>query len=345
MKFDPTKTKLTSECEVPGILYAICSDPESGNCYAAGADRSVYCIDRNAEKPVAEKKWTHHENYVSALVWNAGTIVSAGFDRRLIWTDVSSGKQLRAIEAHAGWVRDLVFLPDGKRLVSVGDDMLVRLWDSGDGKLLRSMTGHSPKTPEGFSTAIYAVAVSPDGGTLASADRIGDVCLWETDSGKLIRRIKAPAFYTYDSVKRSRAIGGIRSVCFSPDGKQLALSGIGAVTNVDGFVGPCRVEVWDWRSAELIFTGQDKHKAVLNHIEFHPTQPWLIATGGGDGGGILAFWDQKQEEATHKTKLAGHGQRFTLFLESSRLVSVGSGGFQIWNLRASKKAESEKTPP
>jgi WD40 repeat protein len=333
-KEEKKPVELTVACEHPGILFALCFDAEGGNLYGAGTDSAVYRVDVNTEKPVAEKAWTNHDNYVSSLVWNNGTVISGGYDRRLIWTTAETGESTRTIEdAHDGWIRDVAAFPDGSRVVSVGDDMLVKVWDAATGKPVLSCEGHAKQTPQGYATALYTVAVSPDGGTIATADRIGDVCLWNAETGKLIRRLQAPAFYTYDSAKRSRSIGGIRSVSFSPDGTQIAIAGIGAVTNVDGFVGPARVEVWDWQSGKKLFTAEDKHNAVLNHVSFHPTRPLLVAAGGGDSGGILGFWESGQGKLTCKAKPKGHLQRFLVDAENDRLFATGHGGFQIWSLQ------------
>jgi WD40 repeat protein len=328
---DPKKAKLTASVETPGSLYAMCYDAAGGKLHGAGTDWAVYCVDLNAEKPAAEKKWTNHENYVSCMALLDGVIVTGGFDRRLIWTAADTGEKIRDVTAHDGWVRNLAALPDGKRLISVGDDMLVKLWNAETGELLQTLEGHAKQTPQGYAIALYAVAVSGDGAVVASGDRIGDVCLWETESGKLLGRLQAPTFYTYDPVTRVRSIGGIRSLRFSPDGTRLAISGIGRVTNVDGFVGPCRVEVWDWQSGKRIFTGQDKHKAVLNDVIFHPTEPWMIAAGGGDDGGLLAIWDQKNEPPAHMVKPKGHIHRLALDSTQPRLYAAGHGGFQFWD--------------
>lgn len=329
-KLDPKKAKLGMSIAVDGILYAMCHDAKTNRLYGAGTDWAVYQVDLNDKKPTPKKKWTHHENYVSSMVLLNGVMVSAGYDRKLIWTDLKTEKKVREVDAHQEWIREVIATPDLKKLISVGDDMKVNLWDANNGKLLRTFAGHQTKTPQGFATALYAVAISPNGKTIASGDRIGDVCLWELESGKLIRKLQAKEFYTYDPIKRSRSIGGIRSLCFSPDGKQLAIGGIGQVTNVDGFVGPCRVEVWDWNKAERVFAGQDKHKAVLNHITFHPTESLLIGGGGGDSGGILAFWDMKKTEPIHKAKPKGHLQRFVFDADNHRILAVGHGGFQTW---------------
>ena len=328
--FDPTKAKLTAACEVPGILYALCRDAESSRLYGAGSDRSIYRVDLNAEKPAAEKFGTPHDNYISAALFKNGTLISASYDQRIVWTNAKSGEVIRRVKAHDNWIRDLVVLPDGKHLASVADDMLVKLWDAETGELVRTLDGHAKLTPQGYTTALYAVAASPDGKHLASADRIGVVCLWETETGRLAGQIKAPTFYTYDATTRVRSIGGIRSLAFSPDGSLLAIAGIGKVTNVDGFVGPCRIELWNWQNEKLMITAEDNHKAIINDLTFHPTESWLIAGGGGDSGGILAFWDTKKSELNHKAKPKGHIQRLILDDDGQRIFTAGSGGFQIW---------------
>lgn len=331
MTFDLTKTRLTATCDVAGIVFALCHDAKQNQLYGAGTDWSIYCVDLNAEKPAAEQKWTSHENYVSALALLGDNVISAGYDGRIIWTNAETGEQVRAIDAHEAWIRDLVVFPDGKRLVSVGDDMLVKLWNAETGELLNRLDGHAKQTPQGYATALYAVAVTPDGQHLASGDRVGKICLWEIDSGKLVHQLHAPTFYTYDPRTRVRSIGGIRSLCFSPDGSTLAIAGIGKVSNVDGFVGPCRIELWDWQSAKRTRTCQDRHKAVLNTVAFHPTEPYLIAAGGGDSGGILLRWDMKKESPNQKIKPKGHIQQLSLDIPNKRILACGHGGFQIWS--------------
>jgi len=330
MAFDPKKIEHAASCQAPGILYALCHDADNAQLFGAGADWSVYRVDLGAEEPKAEQRWTSHENYVSALVYREGEVISSGYDGRIIWTEAETGEQVRAVDdAHQGWIRDLILLPDSKRLASIGDDMLVKLWDAGSGELLDQWDGHEKQTPQGYATALYALAATPDGKHVASADRIGGIRIWEVDGGKPAGRLEAPAFYTYDSRARVRSIGGIRSLCFSPDGA-LAIGGIGKVTNVDGFVGPARIELWDWQAGKRTRTCQDKHKAVLNAVLFHPDGSWMIAAGGGDSGGVLAVWDREKEAPLNKSKPKGHIQRLILDSDSNRLYASGHDGFQIW---------------
>ena len=54
---------------------------------------------------------------------------------------------------------------DGTRLISAGADRVIRIWDTGDGRLLRTLEGHSKP--------IHALALGPDGRHLASAGADG----------------------------------------------------------------------------------------------------------------------------------------------------------------------------
>jgi WD40 repeat protein len=330
--FDPKAVKLVAAYDAPGALFAVCLDESRHMLFGAGTDGALYAVDLAAEKPAAVKKARLHDNYVSALVLRDGVLISAGFDRQLVWTDVDSGKRLRSVAAHDGWVRNLVLTPDRKHIVSVGDDMLVKVWDAATGKLLLSLSGHAQRTPEGYLSALYTVAVSPDGRLAASGDRAGFVRVWDLEKGKLITEFRAADLYTFDAVKRARAIGGVRGLAFSTDGSKLAVSGIGPVTNVDGFVGPCRIELWDWRAAKRVALGQDKHQAILNHIMFGPQGTWLTAAGGGDSGGALVFWDGVDSSPLHVAKPKGHLHRFVLDAAEPRLYAAGHGGCQVWEL-------------
>lgn len=339
MAFDPAKAKLTRSYNYPGTFYGLAHD--SHHLFGGGDDSAVHVFDLRADKKQAIAKWSKHQNYVSALLavrrGNTPVVVSGSYDRHLIWWDANGGQPLRTVEAHAGWVRDLAATPDGGRLVSVGDDMRVKVWDADSGRLVRDLEGHAPLTPQGHVSALYAVAVSPDGRFLASGDRVGDVRIWETDTGKLAQRFEVPVLYTYDPRQRKRSIGGIRALAFSPDGRHLAAGGIGQVGNVDGLGGPAHVEVWDWQAPRRRFAaGAQGHKALINSLRYHPAG-WLIAGGGGSDGGLIAFWktdtaaDGKEPVVTrHKTD--GHVHRIALNAAGTELYAAGFRKLEIWSL-------------
>jgi len=83
------------------------------------------------------------------------------------------------------------------------------LWRVSDGRLLRTLEGHTDW--------VNSVTFSPDGQTLASGSRDSPIRLWRASDGALLRTLKG---HTSD----------VNSVAFSPDGLWLA-SG-----NLDGTI-------------------------------------------------------------------------------------------------------------
>ncbi len=400
---DPAKAKSRLVYKHDGTYYAAALDRKQRRLYAGSSDYAIHVFDlpkdaappqESPAKNEPEKKgqktatpkfepvarWTKHENYVSALAFveRTGTLVSGGYDGRLIWWDVANGaaKEIvgeslrdspsrlgetrpRAVTGHAGWVRALTTTPDGALVISAGDDMLIKLWDAASGKLVRTLEGHAKTSPQHFVTSLYALGVSADGKHLASADRIGAVRVWEIATGKTVQQFEVPILYTYDPRQRKRSIGGIRSVAFSPDGRHLAVGGIGQVGNVDGFEGPAHVELWDWQKPQKVFaTGLDGQKGILNHLAFDPSGTWLIGAGGGNGG-LLGFWrvnplpaaagggdksarsakeDKKPKEhkepevPVQRVKCDGHIHDFCLSADAKEMYAAGHGRVEVWGL-------------
>jgi WD40 repeat protein len=336
---DPTKAKRVKAYDHKGAFQALALD--GPRLYAGSDDYDIHVFDPTTDKKEPIAVWTKHDNYVSAVVAVKPFIISGGFDRNLIfWRD---DKPERCIEAHQGWVRDLAVTPDGKLLISAGDDMLVKLWCAESGELVRTLKGHEERTPQGHLTALYALAVSPDGRHLASGDRIGTVCIWEIESGKQIGTFQVPTLYTYDPRQRKRSMGGIRALAFSRDGGLLAVGGIGQVENVDGLGGPVHLELWDWKKPAVRYTaGAQGHKGMINRLQFHPEGQWLIGVGGGSDNGFLSFWkiDQlpdspkKDSLPVHRIKTDGHLHAFCLNAEGAELYAAGYHKLEVWGLKA-----------
>ncbi len=59
------------------------------------------------------------------------------YDGKLRLFDARTGKELRRLPGHAGWVTCVAFSPDGSRALSGGADG-AKLWDVASGKLLRT---------------------------------------------------------------------------------------------------------------------------------------------------------------------------------------------------------------
>ncbi len=106
---------------------------------------------------------------------------------------------------HAGLAGAIALSPNGNLLASVGEihDRTVKLWNAGDGVLLRTFGDHSDR--------VNAVAFSPDGELVATAGRDAVPRIWRVADGSLVCYFHGRGDW-------------INGLAFSPDGQFLASS-------------------------------------------------------------------------------------------------------------------------
>src|SRR5205085_4134642 len=99
---------------------------------------------------------------------------SSGFEDSTIciW-DAASGRLLRPLDGHTGWVCKLVFTKDGQRLISAATDQSIRFWDTSAWTETKALRGHTDE--------VFAVAISESAQLLASASKDGELMLWKED--------------------------------------------------------------------------------------------------------------------------------------------------------------------
>jgi WD40 repeat protein len=328
---NPDTLKQVKDFSRPAAVLAIAPVPKSDRAFLASQDFKVYEADFAAKK-FAPKELYAHGSYVTGVALAGQTLVSGGYDGKLIWWDTQAAKVVRDSVAHDKWVRKVIPSPDGKLVASVADDMACKLWDAATGKLVRELRGHQSKTPQGYGSMLYAVAFSADGRHLATGDKVGHVIVWDVESGKQLATCEAPVMYTWDPVQRLHSIGGIRSVAFSPDGKQLAVGGTGKIGNIDHLEAKARIEVFDWQTGKQValFPG-DKHQGIVNRLAWAADGSWLLGAGGA-GEGFLVFLDGKTHKPLRQEKLPMHVHDFALSPDNSTITSVGHHRITIHKL-------------
>src|SRR4051794_23544591 len=117
---NPDKLKLVKDHSLKMIVFGVARVPNSTRAFLGASDFKVYEAEFKADK-FEPKELYGHESYVTTVALAGNTLVSGGYDGRLIWWDIEAKKQIRSIDAHSKWIRKVIASPDGKRFISVAD--------------------------------------------------------------------------------------------------------------------------------------------------------------------------------------------------------------------------------
>ena len=98
-----------------------------------------------------------------------GRMVISGHDRLICIWDVEERHILRWFDAHEGPVTAVAFSPDDQQILSGGEDNLVRLSDTDEGREICKLM---------VRTVANSVVFSSDGRIAASGGRDHQVCIW-----------------------------------------------------------------------------------------------------------------------------------------------------------------------
>ncbi|VTT99863.1 (myosin heavy-chain) kinase : WD40 repeat, subgroup OS=Calditerrivibrio nitroreducens (strain DSM 19672 / NBRC 101217 / Yu37-1) GN=Calni_0847 PE=4 SV=1: WD40: WD40: WD40: WD40: WD40: WD40: Peptidase_C14 [Gemmataceae bacterium] len=254
---------------------------------------------------------------------------------------------------HQDTVRFVRFSPDGKLVLTGGEDRSAILWDAATGKTLQRFAGHADPVNAGFISAdgkrvvtddgkglrlwdagtgreIFpslqanrygkgALAFSPDGKLFATTDDVYEVRLWDAATGKLL-----------GTCQKSGREYQIRVLRFSPDGKQLLIGGADPVAER----APA-LRLWS------VATGKEA-------LRFQTPTPIGSATFSPDGKRVLAGSDKITREWD-----AGTGAEIRTF-EGGRTVAYSADGKhlltadgacnRIWDAATGKLVRESSAP-
>jgi WD40 repeat protein len=176
-------------------------------------------------------------------------------------TAANNNPQLVIQLGHSGSINAAAFSPDGRLVVSGGDDPIAIVWEAATGRVIRRLVGH--KSP------VTAVAFSPDGRFILTgsgdSDETGETKekpdntarLWDAATGKELRRF----------VGHTARIGVAE---FSPDG-QFVLT-----ASEDG-----TARLWSAATGRVIRRFVERGASVIKVAQFSPDGRFVV-TGGGD---------------------------------------------------------------
>jgi WD40 repeat protein len=217
-------------------------------------------------------------------------VITASEDHTARIWDTATGREIARLK-HANKVWQAAFSRDGTRIITASGDNRARIWDASSGKQLAELQ-HGDKN----SSSVLVAVFSPDAMKAATVSSDGTAWIWNLQSGKdtvhlqdgtglleLIRAVQANIVLELQNKPATQAVPtmtGIRTVAFSPDGREVVTASTG---------GTARVWNADTGEPRLVL----KHDDVVFHAEFshdgrrlvtaskdHTARLWDAASGG-----------------------------------------------------------------
>ncbi|HEU5378317.1 MAG TPA: helix-turn-helix domain-containing protein [Ktedonobacteraceae bacterium] len=227
---------------------------------------------------------------------------SAHEDDLLCYWDIHLGQCIRKIRSYCSLLKDVVFSPDGKLVVSGSEENELRVWDVASGRNLKTLQAHTNR--------VRSVAFSADGRMVASGSEDETIRIWDTQSWVCRQTLQGHTHL-------------VRSVAFSPDARILA-SGSHDQT----------IRLWDVETGRCLNVLQGSGDRVWS-VAFSPDGS-LLASSHDDQKVYL--WDTAT--GTRLSSLEGHTSRILSIAFSpggKTLVSASDDAtLRIWDLTSGR---------
>lgn len=173
-------------------ISSVAFSPDGTRLVIGKIDGRLYICDVGEEEAVAPFSGADDIVFALAFLPDGRRFVAAygGKPLVILW-DAENKKELRRferLEGHAWGVYDLALSADGNRLVTVGGDTTVRMWDMDTGDLLRRFEGHED--------GVYSVSFLNDDRQVLTGGFDKTIRLWDVETGEQLCRFTTKTYGT-----------------------------------------------------------------------------------------------------------------------------------------------------
>ena len=247
---------------------------------------------------------TGHSSGPNCAVFGPGHrwLASGGADNTIRLWDVDSGRELRALIGHKGYVKSLALSSNGDLLASGSNDRTLKVWNVSSGRASLTLADHR--------AAVEAVLFSPDDRWIISGSADSTIKVWETASGRLVQTLKDHT-------------AGITALAISLDGKTLAS---GSSDN--------SIKLWDTATWDLRRTLNSRTKKITT-LAFSPDGRRLVS---GSADGALVIWDTPNGKDRPMMKRNDSAVLAVAFTTEQELLSTtADGAIVFWDAMTGKQ--------
>lgn len=292
-------------------VYSVAYSADGNRLATAGPDgRTIIWDASSGERLITLSEEPGIETYWVAFSPDGSEVVTANTDFAEGWGtvwDIETGQKRFNLPGNATIVRSASFSPDGKTIVTTGDDQTAKLWNADTGEKLLTLYGHTD--------SVSFAAFSPDGTRLATSSFDRHAKVWDVATG---RELMDLAGHTRD----------LSSVGFSPDGQRIVTSSVDATTKVWS-VAPSRELLTLVNGPPIAFTEGSE-------LAYSPDGNRLVVANSDPEPKV---WDVKTGELLFS--LTGHTDAVTFATYSAdgtRIVTASNDGTaKVWDASSGRE--------